>query len=158
MVPPNHWPLPPPVSPTELCPGTSNRKSAPMQTASEIPQYGSKEVGVAPTRLGGEITWARGLSTVSQAVQPVNSCPGFTDRVSEDGNEFGRVRLFVRLSTTPVCFLSNFQIAWPSIFCVLSGSNFIVRVLLFCQAYWQYSERFVLLPFCCSTCVLTFDE
>jgi len=27
---PNHWPLPPPMSPTELCPGTSNRKSAPM--------------------------------------------------------------------------------------------------------------------------------
>jgi len=30
MVPPNHWPLPPPMSPTELCAGTSNRKSAPM--------------------------------------------------------------------------------------------------------------------------------
>jgi len=28
--PPNHWPLPPPMNPTELCPGTSNRKSAPM--------------------------------------------------------------------------------------------------------------------------------
>jgi len=28
--PPNHWPLPPPMSPTELCSGTSNRKSAPM--------------------------------------------------------------------------------------------------------------------------------
>ena len=30
---PNQWPLPPRMSPTELCPGTSNRKSAPMEGA-----------------------------------------------------------------------------------------------------------------------------
>ena len=29
-VPPDHWPFPPPMSPTELCSGTSNQKSAPM--------------------------------------------------------------------------------------------------------------------------------
>jgi len=38
MMPPNHSPLPPPMSPTELCPGTSNRKSAPMSVG--IVQFG----------------------------------------------------------------------------------------------------------------------
>jgi len=40
MVLPNHWPLPPPMSPTELCPGTLNRKSAPMNGC-VLAQYSS---------------------------------------------------------------------------------------------------------------------
>ena len=39
MVSPNYWPFPPSMSQTELCPGTSNRKSAPMLIPTVVPNF-----------------------------------------------------------------------------------------------------------------------